>query len=309
MNRLERLTAILLLLQDRASTSDEIARRFEVSRRTILRDVQALSEMGVPIVAREGAGGGYSLPADYALAPLPLTAREAFLLLLALGSLSRLSDVPYAAERTSLLAKLRAALPKHGLRDVEGLLAAVSVDMPQRDERSPFLDDLVAAAHARRWVQASYQSAERLSSQRLLPLQLYLREGFWYCRAFSYEHGEERTYRADRFRAVLPADDPLEGQPVPTPRPYAAPDDPEVHAVFTARGVLYAESDPHFGREIRRRPDGSGELLWRCPPGELDWCARFFAGLGPDVSVQGPPELRRRLYGLGEQLVEQYRER
>jgi len=57
MNRVDRLTAILLLLQERPRTSEEIARRFEVSKRTVLRDVQALSEMGVPVIARDGAGG------------------------------------------------------------------------------------------------------------------------------------------------------------------------------------------------------------------------------------------------------------
>jgi predicted DNA-binding transcriptional regulator YafY len=60
MNRTDRLTAILLLLQERSRTAGEIARHFEVSRRTVLRDVQALCEIGVPIVAREGVGGGAS---------------------------------------------------------------------------------------------------------------------------------------------------------------------------------------------------------------------------------------------------------
>ena len=84
MTRIERLAAILLLLQQRPHTSEEIAAHFEVSRRTVLRDVQALSEMGVPVIAREGPGGGYALPAEYHTTPLPLTANEAFLLLLAL---------------------------------------------------------------------------------------------------------------------------------------------------------------------------------------------------------------------------------
>src|SRR5512140_1002845 len=107
MNRIERMTAILLYLQEKARTSEDIARHFEVSRRTVLRDVQALSEMGVPVIAREGAGGGYSLPEDYSLDPLALTAHEAFLLLMSLRALIRLADSPFARERASLTAKLR----------------------------------------------------------------------------------------------------------------------------------------------------------------------------------------------------------
>ena len=53
MNRIERLTGILLLLQERPRTSQDIADHFEVSRRTILRDVQARCEMGVPVIAGE----------------------------------------------------------------------------------------------------------------------------------------------------------------------------------------------------------------------------------------------------------------
>ena len=81
MNRTERLTAIVMLLQNEQLTSKELAQRFEVSKRTILRDVQALSEMGVPIVAEWGPGGGYSLLPEYSLSPLQLTFREALLLL------------------------------------------------------------------------------------------------------------------------------------------------------------------------------------------------------------------------------------
>lgn len=107
MNRMDRLTAILLLLQGRKRTAGEIARRFEVSRRTILRDIDALCEMGIPIVADLGASGGYSLPPDYSLPPLALTLHEALLLRLALSSLSQLSETPFKQERESLLAKVQ----------------------------------------------------------------------------------------------------------------------------------------------------------------------------------------------------------
>src|SRR5258707_2206830 len=107
MNRMERLTAIVLYVRDRPRTSEEIAAHFEVSRRTILRDVQALCEMGVPVVAKEGVGGGYRLPEDFGVTPLPLTANESMLMLLALTAIERLGDAPFAAEREPLRAKLK----------------------------------------------------------------------------------------------------------------------------------------------------------------------------------------------------------
>lgn len=102
MNRIDRLTAIILLLQRGRRTASEIAHRFEVSKRTAFRDIQALCEMGVPIVTEVGAHGGYTLMPDYSLAPLQLTLREALLLRLALGSVSQLADTPFKYEVASL---------------------------------------------------------------------------------------------------------------------------------------------------------------------------------------------------------------
>ena len=77
---------------------------------------------------------------------------------------------------------------------------------------------------------------------------------------------------------------------------------------LTARGVAHLESEPHLGQHIRRHPDGTGALAFRCPPGELDWYARYFAGLSADAQIHAPAELRARLARIGRQLVEQYRE-
>jgi predicted DNA-binding transcriptional regulator YafY len=75
---------------------------------------------------------------------------------------------------------------------------------------------------------------------------------------------------------------------------------------LTARGVSYVESEPHLGPQLRRYPDRTGFLTFRCPPTELDWFARYFAGFGPEAEVCAPPELRQRLQQLGQKLTEQY---
>jgi predicted DNA-binding transcriptional regulator YafY len=309
MNKLERLTAILLLLQDRPLTSDAIARHFEVSKRTILRDIQALSEMGVPIIAREGAAGGYSLPTDFRLAPLPLTAHEAFLLMLALSTLPQLSETPYAAEHTSLIAKLRTLLPRQELSNVEQMLAKVAVALPEREQRAPFLEPLMAAAQQGRWVQIEYQSAERRSTQHILPRQIRAENGLWYCRAYADEHAEERVYRVDRILGLSAAPDRFRPPPNPEPVPYDHESHPEIVARLTARGVAAVEIEPHLASHLERESDGSGHLAFRCPPGEFEWYARYFASLGGEVIVTAPPELRQHLRQLGHELVERYLER
>ncbi len=308
MNKLERLTGILLLLQAQSLTSAQIAAHFEVSRRTVLRDIQALSELGVPVEAVAGPGGGYTLHESYLLAPLPLTAREAALLLLSLSTMSKLGDVPFAAEHASLLAKIRALLPDPPPAEVAHLLSVLAVEVPERQQRTPFLEVLVQAAQARQAVRVVYQSAERESTQHLLPLAVTTQNGFWYCRAYAFEREEERTYRVDRIRALTPVDRTVDPALLPQPTPYGDESHPQVVALLTARGVAAVESEPHLGQIIERQPDGGGRLALRCPPSELDWYARYFAGLGAEVEVLEPADLRERLRRIGEMLLGRYRE-
>ena len=308
MNRIERLAAVLLLLQERPHTSDEIARRFEVSRRTILRDVQALSEMGVPVIAREGPGGGYSLASDYHTKPLPLTRNEAFLLLLALDALRRLSDLPFKREMASLETKLRALLPQGKLSGAHELLANIGMDIPMRKQRAPFLEDLLDAAQSGRWLRMVYHSAERTSTQHILPLQIFAQNGLWYCQAYAHERGENRIYRVDRIQAVETPHADFQPGPVRPVLAYDHPSHPEIRARLTPRGADLVETDAHIGSRLQRIPGQGGELALRCPPAELDWYARYFTGLGAEVEVLAPAELRQKMAQLGQQLLDQYQE-
>ena len=306
MNRIDRLTGILLILQSRSRTAAELARHFEVSRRTVLRDIQALCELGVPVVAREGVGGGYSLPEDYRLEPLPLSRDEAVLLLLAFGTLEQLTDTPFGPARATLSAKLRALLPGQQLPAVESILAWVGVDMPERIERAPLLDPLIAAAQERRWVRIAYRSAERRSTQHILPGHVFAQNGYWYCRAYAAERADERTYRVDRIERLEPPGDDFQPPPERAPTPYDHQAHPRILATLTARGVAMVETERHLGRQIQHLPDGGGCLDLRCPPSELDWYARYFASLGEQVQVREPPELRQRIAALGRELVQRY---
>jgi predicted DNA-binding transcriptional regulator YafY len=142
MNRIDRLTAILLLLQGGKRTAGEIAGRFEVSRRTILRDIQSLCEMGIPIVADLGASGGYTLMPDYSLPPLALTLHEALLLRLALSSLSQLAETPFPQERESLLAKVQTLIPQRSRPAIDQFEQALSLDLPLRTYQTPLRPSL-----------------------------------------------------------------------------------------------------------------------------------------------------------------------
>jgi predicted DNA-binding transcriptional regulator YafY len=308
MNRMERLTAILLMLQEKSRTCEEIARQFEVSKRTILRDIAALYEIGLPIISREGAGGGYSLAPGYRLSSPTLTSNETYLLMLALSAVSHLKHTPFAADRASLLAKMRSAIPQTQLAAADSLLAISSLAIPQRTQNTPFLDPLIIAAQRQQWVVITYQSPQTPSNQHILPREIYSQEGFWYCRAYAHERQEERIYRIDRVRSIEPAPGDFNPEIIPQPS-YKDPHHPHIIITLTPRGMHLAESEPHLGNHIERQPDGTGRLDFHCPASELDYFARYFAGLGSEAQVLSPPALREQLASIGQNLVEKYQER
>ena len=114
MNRLDRALGILLLLSDQKSvTATALSERFEVSVRTIYRDVEMLGTLGVPVYAERGSAGGYRLLEGFFLAPIAFTRNEAVSLLLALALLRSLHLTPLAQELETAERKLLGVLPKH----------------------------------------------------------------------------------------------------------------------------------------------------------------------------------------------------
>lgn len=114
MNRFERSFAILLLLRDgRALSAAELARRMDVSKRTIYRDVETLCAAGVPLYAEAGRSGGFRLVEGYFLPPIALSVGEATSLLTGLALLERLRTKPFADQLETARHKLLAVIPAH----------------------------------------------------------------------------------------------------------------------------------------------------------------------------------------------------
>src|SRR5947207_3513104 len=112
MNRLDRALALLLLLRDgRVWSAADLARRLEVSRRTVYRDMETLSAIGVPVYAEMGRAGGFRLLQGYFLPPVMFSVDEAVSLLLAVTLLRSLRARPFAAELEMGERKLLAAMP------------------------------------------------------------------------------------------------------------------------------------------------------------------------------------------------------
>src|SRR5919198_4728619 len=175
----KRLVSLLLLLQlGRSWTARELARRLNTSRRTIHRDVEALREAGVPVVAARGPGGGFRLPDGYR-SRLPLTEEEVAALLVgapgaagALGLEALLLDA-----RLKLIGSLSADVRERAARAAQ----LVHVDEPpwfHGSEEPPFLRQVAAAAAGRRRVAVEYKAGRGGIAARVLdPLGRVLKAG------------------------------------------------------------------------------------------------------------------------------------
>nr|BBH87694.1 DeoR family transcriptional regulator [Thermosporothrix sp. COM3] len=303
MNRVDRLTAILLYLQGGKRTANEIAQRFEISRRTVLRDIQALSEMGIPIVADLGATGGYSLMPDYTLAPLALRLNEALLLRIALASLSQMDGTPFKQDRASLLAKVEALLPRRNSEELDSLVQVMSLELPERPYATPFLERLLESAREERWLEVTYRSVRGVSQQTILPVQVSVSAGLWYCKAYSCERQELRHYRVDRFLEVRLAEVAPEVDREKLTRIYLDPSFPEVRIQLTSSGVLRLERNPYLSAQVQRLENGEGLLITRLNPKEYDWLIRVLLLLGTDAQVIEPDTLRQQVARAAEEIV------
>src|SRR5919198_1466812 len=163
MNRTDRLVAILLELQSRGGLrAEDLAAHFEVSVRTIYRDLEALAEGGVPLVATPGQG--YRLMEGYFLPPLAFTATEAALLVLGADFLRTRVDADLKRPVEDALRKLAAVLPPERRAEVERWRTELLFPR-MREVDDPRLARFRTAIQERRVVRLLYHAFRRPAAE------------------------------------------------------------------------------------------------------------------------------------------------
>ena len=210
MNRLERMSAILVKLQSRPIvTAREIADQFGVSLRTVYRDIRSLDESGVPICGE--AGLGYSLVDGFRLPPLMFTTEEAISFLMAEKLLSHhADDDTYDAFRGGM-DKIRAVLKAaekdflHGLDDYirvpksENLPPPVSANVMQ-----PLLKSLLHKRQVTIEYKAGY--SEEITLRTVEPQGVFFMVHYWYVLAWCDMRQDYRTFHLGRIRGITATD-------------------------------------------------------------------------------------------------------
>lgn len=216
MNRTDRLYAIaeeLRFAGQRGRTSGSLAEQFEVSTRTVKRDLAALEQAGMPIWTERGPGGGYRLlPSSRDLPPLQLTAGEAAAIAIALGSQPHL---PFAADGRAALTKLLAVMEPGARHEAGGIASRVWVGgaASERGAAARVLDE---AMRQSRIALIDYVDAtgHRSEERPVEPMAFVQVSGVWYLLGWCSWRSAGRWFRLDRIERALATKRPTEDRSI-----------------------------------------------------------------------------------------------
>ena len=301
--RATRLVSLLLLLQLRGQlTAAELARHFEVSIRTIHRDVEALGAAGVPVEAVRGPAGGYRLAGGYRTKLTGLTAAEAEALFVAPAPAAELGlGGVLTNARLKVLSALPAELQERASRaeryfhlDTRGWFRA--------EDTVPHLPTIASATWRGRRLSARYREGRKVVQRTLDPLGLVLKGGAWYLVA--HRSAGMRVYRVSRFASVRIRDEGFD-----------RPEGFELAGYWDEWSRTFESSLPRVEVKVR-----ASELARRFLPSDrqgedgvyvvgfqsMEDAFRELLKFGPDAEVLEPAELRERIAATAREVAGLY---
>jgi predicted DNA-binding transcriptional regulator YafY len=209
MNRIDRISAILTHLQSKkVVTAEELAQRFDTSKRTIYRDIKSLEEGGIPVGAE--AGRGFFIAEGFHLPPVMFTKDEAASLIIASKLMAGFSDESIRRPYDSALIKIRSVLRSSEKEYVENIDNSVNVLKYSRvrDDNFPnnFFNQLLQFLAARQRVVIQYfsQSKQEATEREIEPAGFCYYSMNWHLIAWCCLRGDFRDFRLDRIRSVKP---------------------------------------------------------------------------------------------------------
>jgi len=318
--RADRLLSLLLLLQNRGQmTAEELANELEVSKRTIYRDIDALSVAGVPVYANGGPGGGYALLDNYRTTLTGLNENEIRALFM-LTIPGPLSDLGVSQQLKAAMLKLTSSLAEDHHKHANYLLQRLHLDAAswfQTDEPVPHLKIVQEAVWQDRQLVFAYRRRNgAVSEHTISPYGLVAKASIWYLVAAT-EQGM-RVYRVSRIEAV---------QMIQTH--FVRPPDFDLADFWGGWVTSYKTSLPKYPVTLRIAPDlvpvlpyilGNDvrTLVEQAEPDSEGWrivdytferieeAQTYVLGMGASVDVIAPEELRIRVLNLATAVVAHY---
>jgi predicted DNA-binding transcriptional regulator YafY len=316
MNRTDRLLAIVLELQGKGwQRAEDLAATFEISKRTIYRDLQALGQTGVPVVSTPGRG--YSLIEGYFLPPLSFSTDEATMLLLGGEVMAQSFDAQYRAAAQSAGRKIAGVLPEKLRGEVRTLQSSIQFltdGMGIRPDMAAKLQQLRRAILAQTTVRFRYHTryvqngAKQPRHREADPYVLAHAGSAWYLAAYCHVRRGMRNFRLDRMEDLTlteqtfarPAGFQVERRNLFEPGSF----DVRVH--FDAEVARWVREAPSFYTIAEdETPDG---LLVTLHVRQESEVLQWLLGWGRHARVLEPEALRRRIAEEAEALACIYRD-
>jgi len=227
MNRIDRISAILIQLQSRRVVkAGDIAERFNISLRTVYRDIKTLEEAGIPLIGE--AGVGYSIMDGYRLPPVMFTREEATAFLTAEKFVEKLTDASTNAQYQSAMYKVRAILKtseKDALENLDGSIEVMKSHSQRRaagtnDHIQTILDSIIH----KKVLCIDYFAAHNQENTRrdIEPVGVVYLDAFWHLIAYCRLRNDYRDFRIDRIRKLVVTDNSYNSSKHPTLKAYIA---------------------------------------------------------------------------------------
>lgn len=285
----DRLLGIITILQQKGKvTAPYLAERFEVSRRTINRDIEDICRAGIPIVTTQGAGGGISIMEGFTLDSTVFTRDELQMVLAGLKSVGSVSE---DAKTSLLIDKLS------GGREVMPLEENVMIDLASfyKGSLTEKISMLKQAISERKLVSFQYYYSKGEEVKTIEPYLVVYKWASWYVFGFSTERQDFRLYKLGRLWDLKLLEESFEKREIP-------PNKLEFGTHITDDKIVKIR----YHRELKYRlveeygPDcySEGEDGWLYTEwgftsfqSALDWCL----GFGSRVEILEPEELRQRM--------------
>lgn len=261
MNRLDRITSILVSLQSRSVVrASDLAERFGVSVRTIYRDIRTLEQAGVPVFG--DAGVGYSLVDGYRLPPLMFTPQEALAFLTAEKFIEKMTDPDNSGHFRSGMDKVRAVMRGAGRGYMEGLDGRISVlrsrRTPETKTEGP-LQTILRSIGDGEILAMDYTGADgRVTRREIEVVGATFAHPCWYVAAWCHLRSEYRTFRLDRIESLTPTGRPHTIGVHPPLKELIDYEDTNSKIIMKINSIKIEELDPIEVVALRHTGDYSG---------------------------------------------------
>ncbi len=302
MNRIDRLFAILLKLQHRRRVrAQDLASQFEISKRTIYRDMSALNQMGIPIAALPGEG--FELVEGFYLPPLMFSENEAIALTLGSHLLTQQAAGSLTQSADSALAKIKIALPEQVRARTEALTNIIGFITPSAKFNldDPQLLLIQKAVQEKRVIHIHYHGyrKDEISQRDVEPHQLFYSDGIWYFEAYCRLRKDIRAFRLSRVEKLVVLHETFAKKRAGKSKIVKTI---EIKICFKADAARWVRERQHYGfqREETITPKG---VTMSYHVRDLSEIKPWILGWGTDAEVLAPKELRNDLRETAQKLT------